>query len=104
MPHVTFIHGIANKPEAKELLRIWIGALGDTGSDPLRLSTRGVTTSLIYWADVLYPSPDPDIAAHESLVENSASALDGSGDANVPVWEQPPLAGSAYAGLGARFP
>ena len=84
MPHVTFIHGIANKPEAKELLRIWIGALGDTGSDPLRLGTRGVTTSLIYWADVLYPAPDPDIAAHESLVETSAAALDGGGDATVP--------------------
>lgn len=25
-------------------------------------------------------------------------------DASVPVWEQPPLAGTAYAGLGARFP
>ncbi|HKP30548.1 MAG TPA: hypothetical protein VJU15_14145, partial [Gemmatimonadales bacterium] len=81
---MTFIHGIANKPEAKELLRIWIGALGDTGSDPLRLGTRGVTTSLIYWADVLYPAPDPDIAAHESLVETSAAALDGGGDATVP--------------------
>ena len=84
MPHVTFIHGIANKPEAKELLRIWIGALGDTGSDSLKLGTRGVTTSLIYWADVLYPAPDPDVAAHESLVENSVGAVDGSGDAAVP--------------------
>ena len=75
MPHVTFIHGTANKPEAKELLRIWEGALGDTGTDPLRLKTRGVTTSLIYWADIMYPAPDTDLAAHEGVLENSVQAL-----------------------------
>jgi hypothetical protein len=84
MPHVTFIHGIANKPEAKELLRIWEGALGETGTDPLRLKTRGVTTSLIYWADIMYPAPDTDLAAHEGVLENSVQALDASGDATMP--------------------
>ena len=29
MPHVTFIHGIANKPPADDLLRIWREALAD---------------------------------------------------------------------------
>jgi hypothetical protein len=65
-------------------LRIWEGALGNTGSDPLRLKTRGVTTSLIYWADIMYPSPDLDLAAHEGLQEDSVTALDASGDAAIP--------------------
>jgi hypothetical protein len=86
MPHVTFIHGIANKPEAKELLRLWRRALAD-GDEPLALSNRGVTTSLVYWADVLYPEPDPDIAAHEGLLENSPQAIDASGGAAAPVPE-----------------
>ena len=29
MPHVTFIHGIANKPPPDDLLRIWQEALAD---------------------------------------------------------------------------
>ena len=34
MPHVTFIHGIANKPEPDALLRIWRDSLGrDEGVD-----------------------------------------------------------------------
>jgi hypothetical protein len=84
MPHVTFIHGIANKPEAAELLRIWEAALGNAGNDPLRLKTRGVTTSLIYWADVMYAAPDPDLAAHEGVLEDSVQAVDASGDAAIP--------------------
>ena len=29
MPHVTFIHGIANKPPLDDLLRIWRDTLAD---------------------------------------------------------------------------
>jgi hypothetical protein len=89
MPHVTFVHGIANKPEAKELLRIWEHALKTGGSDTLNLGAQGVTTSLIYWADVLYAAPDPDLAAHEGVLENRAEAIDGGGDAVIPVGTSP---------------
>ena len=34
MPHVTFIHGLANKPEAEKLYEIWLRALAK-GDDPL---------------------------------------------------------------------
>jgi hypothetical protein len=84
MPHITFIHGIANKPAADELLSIWRRALGETGRDPLRLGTQGVTSSLVYWADVLYPAPDPDVAAHEGMDESTAQAVDGGGDPPLP--------------------
>lgn len=69
MAHLVFIHGIANKPEAAELLKIWRRVLArDEKGDPgLRLSSRGINSSLIYWADVMYDKPDPDIASHESL-------------------------------------
>lgn len=34
MPHVTFIHGIANKPPHENLLRIWENALArESGLD-----------------------------------------------------------------------
>ncbi len=83
MAHVTFIHGIANKPAPDELLRIWRHAL-ESGDDPLPLGDHGVTSSLVYWADVLYAAPDPDVAAHESVLENTAQGIDGAGDADIP--------------------
>jgi predicted alpha/beta hydrolase family esterase len=55
MPHVTFVHGIGNKPPEEELLGIWERALAyGEGFD---LGTRGITSRMVYWADVLYPEP-----------------------------------------------
>src|SRR5262249_9846279 len=55
MAHVTFIHGISNKPPAENLLRIWLRALSrDVGVD---LGADGVSSSMVYWADVLYENP-----------------------------------------------
>lgn len=72
MPHVTFIHGIANKPPQDKLLGLWLRSLAD--SDGLDLGTEGVTSSMVYWADVMYPEPLKDIseesAADESTVES----------------------------------
>lgn len=58
MAHVTFIHGIANKVDSEPLLRSWIDALRDDGGPDLWSS--GVTTSMCYWADVLYEKPLPE--------------------------------------------
>ncbi len=69
MPHITFIHGIANKPAADKLLKLWIDSLaGDYlgNNDSLDLGASGITSSMIYWADVLYDNPLPDTAL-ESL-------------------------------------
>jgi hypothetical protein len=87
MAHVTFIHGIGQKPAADALLGIWRRALtrrigpvpeGAAG-DGLDLGAEGVETSLVYWADVLNPAPDPDAAAHESANELEALASDLGG-------------------------
>jgi hypothetical protein len=78
MAHVTFIHGIANKPPAADLLRIWRRALADA-ADPVPLGELGVTSSLVYWADLMYPAPDQDVSAHEGVLENTPQAIDGSG-------------------------
>ncbi len=83
MPHVTFIHGLANKPEAEKLHEIWLRALAK-GDDPLDLRDEGVTSKLVYWADVLYDQPDPDTAAYESTEERSVDELDASGAAQIP--------------------
>jgi len=82
--HVTFIHGIANKPAAEDLLEIWRHALGEGGSEALRLGTQGVSSSLVYWADVLYAAPDPDVAAHEGVDERTPGAVDGGGEPPLP--------------------
>ena len=61
MPHVTFIHGISNKPEENKLKKIWLDALSNDSlgnNDGLDLGACGVTSSMIYWADVLYNKPD----------------------------------------------
>ena len=84
MGHVTFIHGIANKPAAEDLLEIWRRALGEGGRETLRLGTQGVSSSLVYWADVLYTAPDPDVAAHEGVDERLPGAVDGAGAAPLP--------------------
>lgn len=64
MPHVTFIHGIANKVEASALERSWTDQLRD--GDGLDLVGEGVTVSQCYWADVLYAAPVPPAAAAEA--------------------------------------
>ena len=84
MPHVTFIHGIANKPPADDLLAIWRRTLAEA-PEPLPFGDLGVTSSLVYWADLMYAAPDMDLAAHEGVLENTAQAIDASGGAALPV-------------------
>jgi pimeloyl-ACP methyl ester carboxylesterase len=84
MAHVTFIHGLANKPEADSLHAIWRRTLAK-GDDGLDLNDEGVTTSFVYWADVLYPEPDANVADYESVSEHLAEAVDGGGNAEMPV-------------------
>lgn len=54
MPHVTFVHGIGNKPAADGLCHAWRWVLADRGLD---LDAEGVSSSMVYWADLLYPEP-----------------------------------------------
>jgi hypothetical protein len=71
MPHVTFIHGIANKPAPDVLHDLWLRSLAhDNGVD---LGAEGVTSSMVYWADVLYESPDTE-GAYESAGEFESGA------------------------------
>jgi hypothetical protein len=74
MPHVTFIHGIGNKPPQERLLNRWLRSLAQ--SDGLDLGTEGVTSSMIYWADVLYPEPSEEAvqesAGDEAAIESSS--------------------------------
>lgn len=78
MPHVTFVHGLSNKPEPNTLLSIWNRALSSAGG--LDLTADGVTYSMLYWADVLYPSPDVDesVADYESTQGDALARADGT--------------------------
>jgi len=70
MPHVTFIHGIANKPPSEQLLDLWLRGLADgTGLD---LGAEGVTSSMVYWADVMYAEPLAEGAAEESASDEAS--------------------------------
>lgn len=66
MGHVTFIHGIGNKPERTALLEQWrVALLDDDGVD---LEELDATASMVYWADLLYEAPAPTAAATESTI------------------------------------
>jgi pimeloyl-ACP methyl ester carboxylesterase len=80
MPHVTFIHGIGNKPAPEDLLNDWRVALVDDGG--LDLDTMGVTSSMVYWADLLYASPDPAGNGQESSALEAQSTV-GPEDADM---------------------
>ncbi len=64
MPHVTFIHGIANKPPKEKLLENWRAELAHGGLD---LDANGVTSSMVYWADVMYAEPEAEGVNFESV-------------------------------------
>lgn len=81
MAHVTFIHGIGNKKEKRTLLTGWEFALEDGGLD---LAAEGITSSMVYWADVLYPKPvgaAESESAYESLTTSAEEELDWVPDA-----------------------
>lgn len=64
MAHITFIHGIGNKPTTDDLLRLWQRLLAD--SDGIDLGAEGVTAEMVYWADIMYAEPSVDAGSHES--------------------------------------
>ena len=72
MPHVTFVHGIGNKPPAEQLSGIWRGALAANGLD---LDAGRVSSSMVYWADLLNAKP---------LAESQLEAADDPELATVP--------------------
>ncbi|KFE97345.1 hypothetical protein IX39_20330 [Chryseobacterium formosense] len=74
--HITFIHGIANKPTAEKLLLEWKNALASDfkgNGDDIDLDTIGITTAMIYWADVLYDTP------LQKLVSKALEAMEQGG-------------------------
>jgi hypothetical protein len=82
MAHVTFVHGIGNKPEKDKLLEIWRRVLAENlGID---IAGEGGSSSLVYWADVLYAAPDPDVAAHEHVLEGTPGGVDAKANPGPP--------------------
>jgi pimeloyl-ACP methyl ester carboxylesterase len=76
--HITFIHGISNKPAVDTLTTMWKDALAADlrgAGDDIDLDTLGITTSMIYWADVLYGDPISD--AMLQVLERLESDPDG---------------------------
>ncbi len=70
MHHVVFVHGISNKPPKNELLGIWKNALKTGGG--IDLDSAGISSSMVYWADCLYPEPlGVHLGAHESAILES---------------------------------
>jgi hypothetical protein len=72
MAHVTFIHGIANKPPAGPLLDLWLHRLAAAGLD---LPAAGVTSAMVYWADVLYDRPVEGVSSAAAMEEAGAEPV-----------------------------
>jgi len=91
MAHVTFIHGMSNKPEQEVLAALWLGALCNEPS-PLDLAAKGVSCEMVYWADVLYEAPLPEdsgqemVGAEESVVVSAAEMTANAGDSGEVAW------------------
>lgn len=75
MAHITFIHGIANKPPADALLEQWRVALLD--NDGVDLDQMGVTSSMVYWADLLYAHPLSEAVAQSQEALEADGAVAG---------------------------
>lgn len=87
MPHITFIHGIANKPAPDVLLELWRRSLAR--EDGIDCGAENITTSMVYWADVLYRDPDPDVEGYESTDEEVQVVAETSEVAAVdPLWRE----------------
>ncbi len=71
--HVTFIHGIANQPKPERMITSWTRALAD-GGDGVDLDLYGVTTSMVYWADIMYADPSDATPEQESVVFEGVTA------------------------------
>jgi hypothetical protein len=67
MGHITFVHGIMNQPSPARLLKEWKRDLAD-GGDGVDLDVYGVTSSMVYWADVMYAAAtDAGGSSQESI-------------------------------------
>jgi predicted alpha/beta hydrolase family esterase len=73
MGHVTFIHGIANKPPQEQLLDLWNRSLAN--GDGIDLGAQGITCSMVYWADVLYDNPLAEAVAERATNEAAAEEV-----------------------------
>ena len=74
--HVTVIHGLGNKPAARELRRIWLEALAAPveGDDGFDLGAVGVTDSFVYWADLFNDEP-MSATGYESRSDELADSI-----------------------------
>jgi len=59
LAHITFVHGLANKPSPEELIRRWKSAISKAVY-PLDLGAESISCEMVYWADVLYEKPLSD--------------------------------------------
>ena len=110
MPHITFVHGISNKPAPGPLHDLWLRALArDNGLD---CSTEGITSSMVYWADVMYPKPEANVESLEAandMLEAERAAMPAGGSASETWRDQLPASERAFVDalserLGADVP
>lgn len=76
--HITFVHGLANKPPVADLQRIWNEALSMPvdGDDGLDLGSAGVSNSFVYWADLFYERPLP-ASDYERVGDELTASIEG---------------------------
>jgi pimeloyl-ACP methyl ester carboxylesterase len=106
MAHITFIHGMANKPAADRLHRRWCDAIARDNPKPevfpgpndgLDIETYNISSEMVYWADVLYSNPDSDESdyGYEKAAEDLAEGVPNTAsDARRVV--VPDLSGAGY--------
>ncbi len=87
------IHGLSNKPPRKELADGWEDAIREGLRKNEGIESAPINFSSVYWADVMYPEPDPNPDRYKEAREGAlktykdswldaikAKAFDWSGD------------------------
>jgi hypothetical protein len=87
------IHGLSNKPTQEVLAKGWEDAIREGLHKNEEIENAPINFSSVYWADVMYPEPDPDPDLYREAEEGAlktykdswldavkAKAFDWSGD------------------------
>ena len=77
--HVTFIHGLANKPPEADLRRLWLEALAfdQEGNAGFKLDADGVRDGFVYWANLFYKTP-LSASDYESIKDELIASVAGA--------------------------
>lgn len=72
------IHGLSNKPTSEVLAKGWLDAIREGLSKNEGIDDVPINFTSVYWADVMYPEPDPEPDLYKEAEENAIKTYEQS--------------------------